>query len=46
MLCLQLEYRFGDPRDIEFAVGADNVIYVLQVCSFYMCVCSIKLFIT
>ena len=31
-LCvLQLEKRFADPRDIEFAVDAANNIYLLQV---------------
>ena len=29
--CTQLEKHFGNPRDIEFAVGEDNTVYLLQV---------------
>jgi len=28
---MQLEKHFGNPRDIEFAVGKDDIIYLLQV---------------
>ena len=31
MCCTQLEKHFGNPRDIEFAVGEDDTIYLLQV---------------
>jgi len=30
-LTLQLEKRFANPRDIEFAVDSSNVIHLLQV---------------
>jgi len=31
LLYMQLEKHFANPRDIEFAVSEDNVIYLLQV---------------
>jgi len=33
--CAQLEKHFGNPRDIEFAVGKDGTIYLLQVTLFF-----------